>query len=43
MIAQGNEQVKEELGASVKHLQLHGTAPFEGAATADDESQVMSS
>lgn len=43
MIAQGHEEIKEELGATIEHLQLHGAAAFEGAARANDESQVMSS
>lgn len=41
MVAQGNKQVEEELSAAVEHLQLHGTAPLEGAAAADDESEVV--
>lgn len=42
MIAQGDEKVKEELRATVEHLQLHSPAALEGAPGADDESQVMS-
>lgn len=42
MVAQGYEKVKEKLCAAVEHLQLHGTAAFEGAAGANDESQVVS-
>lgn len=41
MIAQSNKQVKEELGAAVEHLQLHGAAPLERAAAADDEGEVV--
>lgn len=41
MIAEGNEQVEEELGAAIEHLELHGTAPLEGAAAPDDEGKVV--
>lgn len=42
MVAEGDEQVKEQLRAAVEHLQLHGAAALEGAAAADDEGQVVS-
>ena len=41
MVAERDEQVEEQLGAAVEHLQLHGAAALEGAATPDDESEVM--
>ena len=41
MIAEGNEQIEEELGASIEHLELHGTASLEGAAAPDDEGEVV--
>lgn len=41
MVAQGDEQVEEELGAAVQHLELHGAAALEGAAAADDEGEVV--
>ena len=43
MIAQSDEKVEEELGATVEHLQLHRPASLECAAAADDESEVMRS
>lgn len=43
MIAQSNKEIEEELRAAVVHLQLHGAAPLEGAAAADDESEVVCS
>lgn len=41
MVTQSDKQVKEELGAAVEHLELHGAAALEGAAAADDESEVV--
>ena len=41
VVAQGNKQVEEELGAAVEHLQLHGAAALEGGAAADDEGEVV--
>jgi hypothetical protein len=41
MVAQGDEQVEEELGVAVEHLELHGAAALEGAAAADDEGEVV--
>ena len=41
MVAEGDEEVKEELAASVVHLELHGAASLEGAAAADDEGEVV--
>lgn len=41
MVAQGDKQVKEELGIAVEHLELHSTAALEGAAGSDDESEVV--
>jgi len=42
MVAEGDEQVEEQLAASVEHLQLHRAAALEGTAAADDESQIVS-
>lgn len=41
MVAQRNEQIEEELGVAVEHLELHGAAALEGAAAADDEGEVV--
>lgn len=41
MIAEGDEEVEEELRAAVVHLQLHGAASLEGTPAADDESEVV--
>lgn len=41
VVAQSHKEVKEELRSAVEHLQLHGPTSLEGAATADDESEVM--
>jgi hypothetical protein len=41
MVAQGDEQVEEELSATIEHLELHGAAALEGAAAADDESEIV--
>lgn len=41
MVGEGDEEVKEELAASVEHLHLHGTATLEGRAAADDEGEVV--
>lgn len=41
MVAEGDEEVEEELAASVVHLELHGAASLEGAAAADDEGEVV--
>lgn len=41
MVAQGDEQIKEERRAAVVHLQLHGPAALERASRADDECQIM--
>lgn len=43
MIAQGYKEVKKELGAAIKHLELHRAAPFERAAAADDEGEIVGS
>lgn len=42
VVAQGHEEIEEELGAAVEHFQLHGAAALESAAGANDESEVMS-
>ena len=42
VVGQGDEQVEEELGATVEHLLLHGSAALEGGAAADDEGEVVS-
>lgn len=41
VVAQGDEQVEEELGTAVEHLGLHGAATLEGGAAADDEGEVV--
>lgn len=41
VVAQGDKQVEKELRPAVVHLQLHRAAALEGAAAADDESQVV--
>lgn len=41
VVAQGDEQVEEELGSAVEHLGLHGAAALEGGAAADDEGEVV--
>lgn len=41
MVAEGDEEVEEELAAAVVHLELHGAAALEGAAAADDEGKVV--
>jgi hypothetical protein len=43
VIAQRDEEVKEQLRAAGHHLHLHGTAALEGAAAADDEREVVGS
>jgi hypothetical protein len=41
MVAQGNEQVKEQLGAAVEHLELHGAATLESTTAPDDEGEIV--
>lgn len=41
MVGEGDKQVKEELGAAVEHLLLHGAAALKGGAAADDEGEVV--
>lgn len=41
MVAQGDEQVEEQLGAAVEHLELHGAAALERAPAPDDEGEVV--
>ena len=41
VVAKRHEQVEEELRATVEHLELHGAAPLEGAAAADDEGEIV--
>ena len=41
MVAQGDKEIKKELGTSVVHLELHGAAALEGAAAADDEGEIV--
>lgn len=43
MIAQRDEQIKEQLSASSLHFQLHGPAALERASASDYEGQVMGS
>jgi hypothetical protein len=40
MITHGDEEIEEELSALL-HLLRHSSAPLEGVAAADDESQVV--
>ena len=40
MITHSNKQIEEHF-ASLLHLSLHRAAPLEGAAAADDESEVV--
>jgi hypothetical protein len=42
VVAQGDEQIKEELRAAVVHLELQGPTALEGASASDDKSQVVS-
>lgn len=41
MVAKGDKEVKEQLAASVEHLQLHRAAALERASAADDQRQVV--
>ena len=41
VVAQGDEEIKEELRAALEHLQLHGAAALEGAPAADDEGEIV--
>lgn len=41
VVAQRDEEVKEELTAAVVHLELHRPAALKGGAAADDEGQVV--
>lgn len=41
MIAQSDEQIKEERRATVIHLKLHRSAALEGAARADDQGEIV--
>lgn len=43
VVGEGDEQIEEQLAASVEHFHLHGTAALEGVAAADDEGEVVSS
>jgi hypothetical protein len=43
MVAECDEEIEEEGAASVEHLQLHRATTLEGAATADDEGEIVSS
>jgi hypothetical protein len=43
MVAQCNEEVKEELTASSMHLKLHCAASLESAPAADDECEIVCS
>lgn len=42
MIAEGDEQVKEKLTATIEHLKLHRAATLECGPATDDESEVVS-
>jgi hypothetical protein len=41
VVAQGDEEVEEELGAAVEHLKLHGATSLECAAAAYDEGKIV--
>ena len=41
VVAQGDEQVEEELAAAVVHLELHRATALEGGAATDDEGEVV--
>lgn len=43
MVAQRDKEVKEQLRATMVHLQLHGAAALEGAAAADDQGKIVCS
>lgn len=43
VVAKSNEKIKEELSSAIVHLELHGAAPLEGAAGADDKGEIVSS
>lgn len=43
MVAEGYKEIKEQLRASVEHLQLHCATSLESAAGSDDQSQIMCS
>lgn len=42
MVAHGHENIKEELGATVVHLELHGATSLEGRPAADDQGKIVS-
>ncbi len=42
MVTHSNKQIEEQF-ATVFHLRLHRAAALEGAAAANDESEIMSS
>jgi len=41
VVAQSDEQIKEQLRTAVEHLQLHGAAALESVAAADDEREIV--
>ena len=41
MVAKSDEQVEEQLAASVEHLELHGAASLESAPAANDEGKIV--
>lgn len=43
VVAESDKQVKEQLRASVVHLELHSSATLEGTARADDEGEIVGS
>lgn len=43
MVAESDKEIKEQLRASVVHLELHGSAALEGTARADDEGEIVGS
>lgn len=43
MVAESNKEIKEELRATIVHLELHRSAPLKGAARTNDQSKIMGS
>lgn len=42
MVTERDEQVEEELGAAIVHLELHRATTLERGAAADDEGEIVS-
>ena len=41
MVTESNKKIKKKLGAAIVHLQLHRTAPLEGATRANDQGEIV--